>query len=392
MRKILNKVVPVSAAAVLAVGFAGGAQAATFKVGGQIDRAFTYANNGKQSGFASVDNDGTDSRFNFSGSQELGDNLKLGFLYEIAVRQAPSSKWDIGNNHDVAPSNASGGVQIDPRHIEAYLQSDAGTFTLGKGFGPAEYTDTVDLSGTTFLGGGIEYTDYAGALSFTDSAGNAKLTVGNVMSNFNALGRTNRVRYDTPKINGFQGSASLDSGKAYELGLTYDLKLPDQARFAAGAGWADSEDHNNDQNPGTGVFSSASSRFRVFNGSASLLLSDGLVFTVGGAWEKTVDFSGSGTASQLGYDASDLFGQLGYRIGKNRIAVNYGETRDLPLQGIVGRQIGLAYLYHWSGAVRFYASYHRYTASLPGFAQTKYGVGSLKPINQIFSGVLIKFM
>lgn len=389
MRKFLTKAVPVSAAAVVALGLAGTAHAATFKVGGQIDRAFTYANNGKQSSWASVDNDGTDSRFNFSGTQDMGDNLKVGFLYEIAVRQAPSSHWDINNNTDFT---GSGGVQIDTRHIEAYLQSDFGTVTLGKGFGPAEYTDTKDLSGTTFLGGGGEYTDYSD-LSYVDSAGNHKFTVGNTQSNFHALGRTNRVRYDTPSINGFVGSASIDSGDAYELGLNYKLKLAGGVKFVLGAGWADSERHGVTQDVGTGATSPyGTSRFRVFNGSASLLLGNGLVFTIAGAHQKTVSVTGAGTSAQAGYDATYLFGQLGYVIGKNHIAVNYGETSDYKYQGIKGSQIGAAYVYSWTKAVTLYASYHRYMLSLPGYVKTAYSLGSQKPINQIFAGVRFKFL
>ncbi len=393
MRKILTKVVPVSAVALMAVGFAGTAHAVDFKVSGQVDRAFVYANNGKRSDAGSVDNNGSNSRFRFTGSQAMGDGLKLGFTYEIGLTQMPSSSWDIGQN-------SNGSVQLDTRIVDAHLQTNFGTFSLGKGDGAAHYADTRDLSGTNFIGGGVEYEDYNGGITFVDGAGHKLYTIGETNSDFNSLGRVSRIRYDSPSLNGFVASGSFDNGHAYELALRYDLHLPKSVKVKAGLSWTDSENQGIAIDPATGAGYIPTSRVRILNGSASLLLADGLVFSVSAAHAKTADVTGkdtvvtaTGLPGQKGYDATNYFGQIGYVFGQNHVVASYGETQDYPYAGFKARQIGAAYVFDWTNAVELYASFHHYQLALPAYVKNATsGFTSAKNINVVFSGLRIKFM
>ncbi|SRR5579875_1395692 len=385
MRKFVVEVLPVSAAAAIAMGFTGSAHAVDFAVSGQVDRAFVFANNGKRSDAGSVDNNGSNSRFRFTGSQIMDNGMKLGFTYEIGLTQMPSSSWDIGQNSD-------GSVQLDTRKVEGYLESSFGTLSLGKGDGAGHYADTIDFSETNFLGGGVEYEDYNAGLTFVDGAGNHHFTVGTTQSDFDAFSRVSRVRYDSPSLNGFVLSTSFDNGHAYELAARYKRNFPGGTKFAAGMSWDDGQDRNIPIDPGTGSGYNGTLSSRILNGSASLQLSNNLIFTVSAARDYTANITGEGTKAQAGFDATNYFGQIGYQFGRHNFAINYGVTYDYEFMGNKGQQFGAAYVFDWTKTVQLYTSYHLYTLDLPSYVKTGFGLGNQKDLNVVFSGVRIKFM
>lgn len=397
-KTILTKVVPLSVAAVSTLGFAAAAQAMSFKVSGQVDRAFEYANNGKQSDFASVDNNGSNSRFRFTGSQVMDNGMTVGFIYEIGLDQLPSTSWDIGQN-------SNGKVHLDTRKMDTYWEGSFGKFSFGKGDGAAYYANTMDLSGTDYIGGGVWYELYSSGITFVDGSGNKLVTIGDAMSPFNYNGRENRLRYDTPSIGGLVLSTSFANGNAYELAARYKATLPGNTKFEAGAAWTDTESEGIARDPGnggplpvcgnTGDQPCGPSNFRrqqAYGASASLLLNSGLNFTVSYGHAKTLDMANAGTVNQQGFDAKNYFGQVGYIVGRNHFAVNYGQTNDLYADGFKGKQIGAAYVFDWTNAVQLFASYHNYSLDTPGWYKTANNVGSAKDINQIYIGTRIKFL
>lgn len=357
------------------------------KVSGQVDRALTYADNGKQSDIASVDNNGSNSRFRFTGTQKMDNGMTLGMVYEIGLDQMPSTDWDIGQN-------SNGSVHLDSRIMDTYLKGDFGKLSFGKGDGAAFYADSMDLSGTSYIGGGVWYELYSSGIHFVDSKGNSLYTIGHTQSPFNALGRQNRVRYDSPSLGGVVLSTSFDNGRAYELAARYTANLSGGAKFVAGTSWSDSERQGISKDPATGATTVDASvtRKKIYNASASLLLANGLNFTVTAAHEKTPSVLNSGSASQSGHDASTLFGQIGYIAGRHHFAVNYGQTKDLPADGVKGSQVGVAYVFAWTKAVEMFASYHLYKLDLSNQIKTDKGWDSAKDINQLFVGTRIKFL
>ena len=376
-----------SALALVMAGLSSPGHAMEFKVSGQLDRAFTVADNGNETDYASVDNIGSNSRFRFTGNEKMANGMNVGFIYEMSVVQFGSTEFDIGKN------SGGGDVDLDTRKIDIYLEGDFGKVSFGKGDGAGYYANMMDYSGTLYYGGGAWYTLYSSGISFVDDNGNQLYKIGQTNSVFNAVGRQERIRYDSPSIGGLVLSTSLDNGNAYELAARYHVDLPG-AKLATGLSWVDTNDLNIEASPTNGQPLTPGSEFKakqVLGASASLLLDGGLNFTVSYGNDKTDAMANAGQANQEGFDATNLFGQVGYLTGAHHFAVNYGETKDLIVEGTKGSQIGLAYVYDWSSAVRLFSSYHLYSLDLPSSVKTAEGWGDANDISQLYAGIRVAF-
>ena len=376
-----------SALALVMAGLSSPGHAMEFKVSGQLDRAFTVADNGNETDYASVDNIGSNSRFRFTGNEKMANGMNVGFIYEMSVVQFGSTEFDIGKN------SGGGDVDLDTRKIDIYLEGDFGKVSFGKGDGAGYYANMMDYSGTLYYGGGAWYTLYSSGISFVDDNGNQLYKIGQTNSVFNAVGRQERIRYDSPSIGGLVLSTSLDNGNAYELAARYHVDLPG-AKLATGLSWVDTNDLEIATSPTDGQPLTPGSEFRekqVLSASASLLLDGGLNFTVSYGNDETDAIANAGQANQEGFDATNLFGQVGYLTGAHHFAVNYGETKDLIVEGTKGSQIGLAYVYDWSSAVRLFSSYHLYSLDLPSSVKTAEGWGDANDISQLYAGVRVAF-
>ena len=376
-----------SALALVMAGLSSPGHAMEFKVSGQLDRAFTVADNGNETDYASVDNIGSNSRFRFTGNEKMANGMNVGFIYEMSVVQFGSTEFDIGKN------SGGGDVDLDTRKIDIYLEGDFGKVSFGKGDGAGYYANLMDYSGTLYYGGGAWYGLYANGLSFVDDNGNQLYRIGATNSVFNAVGRQERIRYDSPSIGGLVLSTSLDNGNAYELAARYHVDLPGD-KLATGLSWVDTNDLEIATSPTDGQPLTPGSEFRekqVLSASASLLLDGGLNFTVSYGNDETDAIANAGQANQEGFDATNLFGQVGYLTGAHHFAVNYGETKDLIVEGTKGSQIGLAYVYDWSSAVRLFSSYHLYSLDLPSSVKTAEGWGDANDISQLYAGVRVAF-
>ena len=376
-----------SALALVMAGLSSPGHAMEFKVSGQLDRAFTVADNGNETDYASVDSIGSNSRFRFTGNEKMANGMNVGFIYEMSVVQFGSTEFDIGKN------SGGGDVNLDTRKIDIYLEGDFGKVSFGKGDGAGYYANMMDYSGTLYYGGGAWYTLYSSGISFVDDNGNQLYKIGQTNSVFNAVGRQERIRYDSPSIGGLVLSTSLDNGNAYELAARYHVDLPG-AKLATGLSWVDTNDLNIEASPTNGQPLTPGSEFKakqVLSASASLLLDGGLNFTVSYGNDKTDAMANAGQANQEGFDATNLFGQVGYLTGAHHFAVNYGETKDLIVEGTKGSQIGLAYVYDWSSAVRLFSSYHLYSLDLPSSVKTAEGWGDANDISQLYAGIRVAF-
>lgn len=376
-----------SALALVMAGLSSPGHAMEFKVSGQVNRAITVADNGNETDYASVDNIGSNSRFRFTGNEKMANGMNVGFIYEMSVVQFGSTEFDIGKN------SGGGDVDLDTRKIDIYLEGDFGKVSFGKGDGAGYYANMMDYSGTLYYGGGAWYTLYSSGISFVDDNGNQLYRIGATNSVFNAVGRQERIRYDSPSIGGLVLSTSLDNGNAYELAARYHVDLPG-AKLATGLSWVDTNDLEIATSPTDGQPLTPGSEFRekqVLSASASLLLDGGLNFTVSYGNDETDAIANAGQANQEGFDATNLFGQVGYLTGAHHFAVNYGETKDLIVEGTKGSQIGLAYVYDWSSAVRLFSSYHLYSLDLPSSVKTAEGWGDANDISQLYAGVRVAF-
>ena len=158
----------------------------------------------------------------------------------------------------------------------------------------------------------------AGGLFFFDKAMNALSTtkIGNVSSNFDGLGRDDRVRYDTPNFYGFSAAASAVADDKLDAALTYGRKFGDFKTTAA-VGYSEPK---------------GSVDYRI-SGSASVLHASGVNVTLA-----------AGTDSERSSSRNDpwsIYAKLGYivdwqkfgystmaRVGKTALAVDYHYTED----------------------------------------------------------------
>ncbi len=186
------------------------------EVSGQVNRAALFVDDGDRSRFFHVDNDNSSTRIRFVGKGRLNDDFSAGTLIEVQFESNSTAAIDIDQDGEAGPNN------FTERHLTAYLDSKRfGRLWLGQGDTASNGTSEVDLSGTSVVAySGIE--DLAGGISFKNAATQAKLvTIGGAYNQFDGLSRRDRIRYDTPTIAGFKGSASFIQGDAWDVALRY---------------------------------------------------------------------------------------------------------------------------------------------------------------------------
>lgn len=378
-------------AATAMMGVATTASAMSFKASGQVDRAIIAADNGESSDVGFVDNTGSNTRFRFTGDQAFDNGYHVGFLYEIGLGNHTSYGWDINQN-----GNATNGNFYDARHADLYVSGNFGKLSLGKGSPAGDGTSETDFSGTAFLGGGIDFIDSGGGITFvTDTATPASsgVKVGNVFSEFDQ-GRANRLRYDTQSMGGAVLSASVSEGGAYSAAARYGSKMDDGTKVGIAVSYEDSMNHGAPADPLGHTTTGGGDRTQTYGGSAAILLPGGINFAATYKQRKLV-YAAPGAEDT----ASTAFFGVGYRTGQHNVQVNWGETKDMAagatfMKGTPGvftatgskaDQIGLAYVYDWTSSVQLYASYHNYQLDLDGRSDNQ-------DINMVFIGSRIKFL
>lgn len=373
------------------------ASAFEFKISGQVDRAVIAADNGEDVDAAFVDNTGSNTRFRFTGSQDLDNGVTLGFKYEIGLGDNGSATFDVNN------PNGSNGTFLDNRLANVYAEGHYGRLTFGKLSGAADGTSEVDYSGTAFLGGGVDLEDYFSNITFLDHDGNPIASMGTAFNEMDGLSRVNSIRYDTPSLGGAVFSAGIDNGHAFELATRYSKKFDNGTKFGAALDYLDSQSRGRDERQ-NGVLISPGGRFQEYGGSASLLLPSGLNFTGSVKHRHYTDtpYDGNPAPSRNGYtpSANNYFGSVGYILGKHHFALSYDQTDDLLNKGSTFRGYGISYVYKWSSSIQLYASYHRLKLKDADFANTDddgdvtsrgHGVDA-QAINAGYAGIRLKFL
>ncbi len=329
------------------------AQAIGFKVSGQINRAVMYIDDGTNSDINHVDNINSDTRIRFVGSQDLGNGLSVGTVWESQFISNASSSVGINQNDDGASS-------FTERKLELYFDGAFGRVWLGQGDGAANGTSEVDLSGT----GVAAYsgnTDWGGGVTFLDSAGANVVKVGSTLNSFDGLSRNDRIRYDTPKLGPVKLSVSATNGNAYEFGGTFASQF-DMGKVVAAVGYVDTQDR-------------VANPFSQWDGSISFLHNSGF----------NVTFSAGSRDPDTGPTADNYFVKVGYKTGKHAISADYGETSDLAALGDTASAWTGAYVYNLYKGVQIYGAVRVFsldrTSGLP-----------VEDVTAALFGARIKFM
>ena len=173
-----RKLIAAAVSSALALPMA--AQAVEFSVSGHINRAIISVDGGGNDGdLQHVDANSSQTRFRFTGSEELDSGLTAGVQLEY-------------------------GLKTNVRHANVYLSSVGGKVTLGHGSRATDGMAHADLGGASWLGGATNWCSY-------HSTGPACPS--------NDGGRGPMLRYDTPAI----GPASIAVSTAE--GDYWDAKL-----------------------------------------------------------------------------------------------------------------------------------------------------------------------
>jgi hypothetical protein len=296
------------------------AQAVEVEMSGQVNRLIQSVDNGEESGVVHADNSVSGTRWRITGEGELDNDMTAGVLYETQLQSNPSSEITADNlDSDGVGGNVGGGDYFSTRFAVVWVKGNFGKLTMGQGSGAADGSAEIDDSGTSV----IQYSSSSGDLLGSMEYGDSGVTVSDVRSNFDGLGRNDNLRYDAG-IGNFTLAASVGNGDKIEASARYAI---DNLKIMLGL-W-DAKDSGDD------VSGSAISASWVGDSGFNLTGSYG-----------TDDRSG---------DPENIYFKVGYKQGDNAFGIDWGETTDLGAGD--ADSYSVAWVRSVTQGVEVYASY-----------------------------------
>jgi hypothetical protein len=291
-------------------------------ISGQVNRGLMLVDDGGSTSLFNIDNNASSSRLRAIGEAQPMDRVTVGGALEVEFR--------VNNSFTVSQDDRK---RIDDitafrnRRVEVYFEhSDYGRLWLGQGWTASEFVSEQDLSGTAVagysdprvMGGGMFFRD-------RDTGQLSDVNLRSVVDNMDGFGRDTRIRYDTPRLAGFQLRTSLVGNDAWDVALNHSGKVG-PVQIAGMVAYADFDRRG-----------TAPSFDNLFAGSVSFLHDSGANLTLAAA---TMERKGPGS------DPAFYYGKLGYLadffpIGKTALSIDYHQTDDLAASGDRGRAYGL---------------------------------------------------
>ena len=168
-----RKLIAAAVSSALALPMA--AQAVEFSISGHVNRAIISVDGGANDGEANhTDSNASESRFRFTGSEELESGMTAGVQYELST----------GSSSDGYPAAKDNAVRV--RHQNVYLSGAFGKLTAGRQSAAADGMAHARLGGPSWLGGVTNWCSYA--------------SNGGPACPSNDGGRPEVLRYDTPSL------------------------------------------------------------------------------------------------------------------------------------------------------------------------------------------------
>ena len=202
-------------------------------ISGSLNRALMYADNGKANDWSNVDGGTDNSRLRILVSGKLTDSIKVGGVWEANL--PVSNDGGLTSNQgadDGATTNTDGGFVFRKTEV-TFTHATMGKLSIGQSSTSSDNKPSLD--GTTNNNAGITH---GGGMMVFDKTANANtaVTSGAAFASYFG-GRKDRVRYDTPSIMGFKGSASMADDGFWDTGLTYgatygDIQIAAAAQYA----------------------------------------------------------------------------------------------------------------------------------------------------------------
>lgn len=182
------------------------------RLGGRVHRMILGVADGanRAAFFTDAEQGPTTIRLDVTGTPS--DALSLGAVLELAVQQNRPFR--------VSQDQPDPGLDLTGRLAEVFVQSRIGKLSLGRGFAASWYVPEIDLSMTQFaavlsvgmLSPGLKFVDRA-----TDSLSSIQ-----VLTHFADLERLliqDRLRYDSPRLAGFQASGTAAADGRWDTAL-----------------------------------------------------------------------------------------------------------------------------------------------------------------------------
>ena len=162
------------------------------------------------------------TRFRFLGSAKIDSKWSAGYLLEIGVRGNP--QFQLSQN--VSAGSSKG---LDVRHSAWYLQnSDLGKVWVGQTSQASDGITEINLANAGHFAS-AQIGDYIGSFSVRGTNGALSTTTVANLTNQAAASqgspgegaRVNLIKYETPTLAGFTGSAAWGEDKFWDIALRY---------------------------------------------------------------------------------------------------------------------------------------------------------------------------
>lgn len=300
------------------------ADALSLKISGQISKLWQLdVDDGVNSGSFIGDNINSGTRFRFTGTEDMGNGLMIGGVWEWQWSNTPSSAANFNSDGEISDASAS----LGDRKAEITFAGGFGKISFGKGDGAANGTQEVDVSGTGIASYPNAVADQNGSFQFgtaTDVLTASGTVVKTLFPNIDGESRNSRVRYDTPKfIGGLVLSGSLGNEGLTEFAARYTATVG-AGKLALAFGSTD-----------TGDRVAGTNRERT-------MLSGGYLFGNG----FNVGLSHAENSPSVGPTGERDWIKVGYKKGKHAVALVAGTSDDQAgVVGTDGDETALAYVY-----------------------------------------------
>ena len=225
------------------------------KINGHVSRQITYMDDGTKR-VRHSDSNFSSTRVLFNASGKINSDLKVGSKIETAFddnRNAPASA--------TGSFDARSGDDVQTRKAEIYLKhSSMGNVSIGAGDTAANGVTEFGNVNYAFLPGQIGLQNGGAFRVVSANGSDVSETVGDVFGQPDMLGRSTRIRYDTPNIAGFVASVGHQDDQSYDMALRYSGKVMDM-RVKAAVGYAVDDAADQDEKTGGSIALQHSSGF-----------------------------------------------------------------------------------------------------------------------------------
>ena len=293
----------IAVAVATAMGLPMTAVAVEGSVSGHVNAAIAKVDDGDAT---LMSGNGSETRFRFTGSEELDNGLTAGVTLELGAGGATGY-----NSHAADAADGGNGTRI--RHANVSLSSAGGKLTIGQQGRPSGGANYADV-GSTWIAGATNWCSYG-------ISGGAACTT-------NDASRGQAIRYDTPSIGALSVAASVGNDDFWDAAATiagsagdagYNLRIGyrgddgAQAMIASGAvtvgtvgvalAWSDGDEDNGRNNES--MFAKLDHTYG--DGSVAVYYRRGEVAgDEGSLWGVAVAHSlGGGTTAYAGYRVID---------------------------------------------------------------------------------------